>query len=104
MLRGGTGIIGVIYGWVLPQAGVDVIHFVRKGKADEFKDGVTLDVLDERKGHPKYNVTKYVLKCVQEYDCISLHFSTQKLGSCPAVQSYSSVQALVTHITCVNEV
>jgi 2-dehydropantoate 2-reductase len=53
----GTGIIGVIYGWALSQADMDVTHFVRKGKKDRFKDGVKLDVLDERKGHPKYALT-----------------------------------------------
>ena len=62
----GTGVIGVIYGWALSEAGVDVTHFVRKGKRDQFKDGVTLDLLDERKGHRKYNVTKYALNCVEE--------------------------------------
>lgn len=62
----GSGVIGVIYGWALSQAGVDVTHFVRKGMKDQFKDGVTLDVLDERKGHPRYNITKYTLKCVEE--------------------------------------
>jgi ketopantoate reductase len=62
----GTGIIGVIYGWALSQAGVDVTHFVRKGKQDQFMDGINLDLLDERKGHTKYNVTKYALKCVEE--------------------------------------
>jgi ketopantoate reductase len=62
----GTGIIGVIYGWALAQAGVDVTHFVRKGKKDTFKEEVNLDLLDERKGHPKYNLTKYSLKCVEE--------------------------------------
>ena len=62
----GTGIIGILYGWALAQAGVDVTHFVRKGKKDQFKDGVNLDLLDERKGHPKYNLTKYKLKCVEE--------------------------------------
>jgi 2-dehydropantoate 2-reductase len=61
----GTGVIGVIYGWALTQAGVDVTHYVRKGKKDQFKDGVSLDLLDERKGHPKYNLTKYALKCVE---------------------------------------
>jgi ketopantoate reductase len=39
---------------------------VRKGKRDQFKDGVALDVLDERKGHPKYHQSKYALKCVEE--------------------------------------
>jgi 2-dehydropantoate 2-reductase len=62
----GTGIIGVLYGWALAQAGVDVTHFVRRGKKDQFKDGVKLDLLDERKGHPKYNVSKYAPKCVEE--------------------------------------
>jgi ketopantoate reductase len=61
----GTGIIGILYGWALAQAGVDVTHFVRKGKKDQFKDGLDLDVLDERKGHSKYNLTKYALKCVE---------------------------------------
>jgi 2-dehydropantoate 2-reductase len=62
----GTGIIGVIYGWALSQAGVDVTHFVRRGKKDQFKNGVDLDVLDEREGHPKYNLAKYSLKCVED--------------------------------------
>ncbi|MBV6449438.1 MAG: hypothetical protein MHPDNHAH_00148 [Anaerolineales bacterium] len=62
----GAGVIGVIYGWALTEAGVDVTHFVRKGKKDKFKDGVTLDLLDERKGHPKNNVVKYAPRCVEE--------------------------------------
>lgn len=62
----GTGIIGVIYGWALSQSGVDITHFVRKGKADQFKDGIKLDVLDERKRHPQYNVTKYAVKCIEQ--------------------------------------
>src|ERR1044071_1369480 len=62
----GTGIIGVIYGWALAGAGIDVTHFVRKGKKDQFRDGVNLDLLDERKGHLKYNVTKYAIQCVEE--------------------------------------
>jgi 2-dehydropantoate 2-reductase len=62
----GTGVIGVIYGWALSEVGVDVTHFVRKGKADKFKNQVVLDVLDERKNHPKYNQSKYAIKCVEE--------------------------------------
>jgi ketopantoate reductase len=50
----GTGIIGIIYGWALSEADIDVTHFVRKGKRDQFRDGVTLDLLDEREGHRKY--------------------------------------------------
>ncbi len=62
----GTGIIGVIYGWALAQSGNDVTHFVRMGRKDQFKDGIQLDLLDERKGHTKYNMTKYAVKCVEE--------------------------------------
>lgn len=32
----GTGIIGIIYGWALSHTGVDVTHFVRKGRKDQF--------------------------------------------------------------------
>lgn len=61
----GTGIIGTIYGWALAEAGIDVTHYVRKGCKDNFSESVTLDVLDERKGHPKKNVTQYKRKCVE---------------------------------------
>lgn len=62
----GTGIIGTIYGWALAEAGVDVTHYVRRGKSAAFKDGVMLDLLDERKGHEKYQVTKHAINCVEE--------------------------------------
>lgn len=62
----GTGIIGVIYGWALSQAGIDVTHYVRLGRATKFNDGLTLDVLDERKDHKKYNISKYELKCTEK--------------------------------------
>lgn len=61
----GAGVIGVIYSWALSQAGVDVTHVVRPGKKDQFQGGVTLDVLDERKGHPKKCVTHYSMHCVE---------------------------------------
>jgi len=62
----GTGIIGVIYGWALAEAGIDVTHYVRKGKKEHIGDGVNLDVLDERKGHIKNNITRYALRCIEE--------------------------------------
>jgi ketopantoate reductase len=62
----GTGIIGIIYGWAMSEAGNDVTHIVRKGRKEQFKYGVKLDLLDERKGHIKNNVTTYALKCVDE--------------------------------------
>jgi 2-dehydropantoate 2-reductase len=61
----GSGVIGVIYGWALNQAGVDVTHFVRPGKKDQYPDGVTLDLLDERKGYPPKSMQHYPIRCVE---------------------------------------
>lgn len=61
----GAGIIGVTYGWALSEAGHDVTHFVRSGRKEQLKEGVTLDLIDDRKRHPKTNRSKYVLKCVE---------------------------------------
>lgn len=36
------------------------------GKSATFKDGVALDLLDERKGHTKNNLTRYAVKCVED--------------------------------------
>lgn len=60
----GTGVIGVIYGWALQKAGADVTHFVRPGKAGQFPNGVTLDLLDERKGYPPKSIQHYPIRCV----------------------------------------
>lgn len=62
----GTGIIGTIYGWALDEAGVEVTHFVRKGRAARYQEPVRLDVLDERKGHQPNNLTSYAMRCVEE--------------------------------------
>jgi 2-dehydropantoate 2-reductase len=61
----GTGVIGVIYGWALQQAGVDVTHFVRPGRKDQYPNGVTLDLLDERKGYPPKSMQPYPIRCVE---------------------------------------
>lgn len=62
----GTGIIGTIYGWALTEAGIDVTHYVRKGKSSAYKNGVKLDLIDERKGHRKNNLVTYNLRCVEQ--------------------------------------
>ncbi len=61
----GTGIIGMTWGWALSNAGIDVTYLVRQGRKDRFKDGVTLDVRDGRRGHRKNYLTPYALKCVE---------------------------------------
>ena len=49
----GAGIIGSVYGWALAESGNHVVHLVRSGRAAAFRDGLTLDVLDRRKGHKR---------------------------------------------------
>lgn len=61
----GAGVIGVTYGWALSEAGHDVTHFVKLGKPEQFKQGVPLDLIDDRKRHKKINTAKYALKCVE---------------------------------------
>lgn len=60
----GKGIIGTIYGWALTAAGLDVVHYVRKGTTIN-ENGVSMDVLDERKGYQKYNKTQYPIKATE---------------------------------------
>ena len=62
----GTGVIGTIYGWALAEAGLDVTHFLRPGKEEQYRQGVDLDILDERKGHIANNQTHYNLRCVEK--------------------------------------
>jgi len=61
----GAGLIGVTYGWALSEAGYDVTHFVKSGRREQLKEGVKLDLIDDRKRHPKTNLANYALKCVE---------------------------------------
>ena len=82
----GTGVIGTIYGWALAEAGVDVSHYVRPGKQGTYRQGVDLDVLDERKGHQPNNLTHYDLRCVEEvrpqdgYELVIVPVNAQQLS------------------------
>ena len=64
----GTGIIGTIYGWALNEARVEITHLVRKGKAGQFPEGLKIDILDERKGYPKYQKTVYPARCIDRIE------------------------------------
>src|SRR5438132_710967 len=65
ILMVGAGVIGATYGWALAAAGLDITHLVRPGKQDQFKDGVALDLIDDRRGHPKKLVAQYALKSIE---------------------------------------
>jgi ketopantoate reductase len=64
----GTGVIGVIYGWALKEAGFEVTHLVRSLKPDLSKNGANIDILDERKGYKKYNQTNYLITIKDNLD------------------------------------
>jgi len=49
----GAGIIGTIYGWAFAEAGHEVTHLVRPGRAANYQDGFKIDMYDVRKGHKK---------------------------------------------------
>ena len=62
----GAGIIGSIYGWAFSEAGHDITHLVRPGKAVQYKDGFKIDMYDTRKGHKKDFVGHYPIHVTEE--------------------------------------
>ncbi len=77
---------------------MEVTHFVRPGKQSQFKQGVELDLLDERKGHLANNQAYYPLRCVENvrpedgYELIMV-----------PVNAHQLTDALRTLIPCVGE-
>ncbi|MCL5996170.1 MAG: hypothetical protein M1546_08945 [Chloroflexi bacterium] len=61
----GAGVIGTIYGYLLAQAGNDVIHYVRPGKKARLDQGIRLRLLDGRAKPPKTETACYKLKTVE---------------------------------------
>lgn len=71
----GAGIIGSIYGWAFAEAGHEVTHLVRPGKASKFTDGFEIDMYDVRKGHKRDFIGHYpirVTETVSPSDCYEL--------------------------------
>lgn len=62
----GAGIIGSIYGWALSEAGNDVVHLVRPGRASQFAKGMKFDILDKRKGHKKSFLGNYSIDVTED--------------------------------------
>jgi 2-polyprenyl-6-methoxyphenol hydroxylase-like FAD-dependent oxidoreductase len=50
----GAGIIGSIYGWALRDSGHDVVHLMRRGRADALQEGFTIDMRDLRQGRKRH--------------------------------------------------
>jgi 2-dehydropantoate 2-reductase len=61
----GAGIIGTIYGWAFAEAGHEVTHLVRPGRAAQFKDGFKIDMYDVRKGHKRDFIGHYPIRVTE---------------------------------------
>jgi ketopantoate reductase len=99
----GTGVIGTIYGWALASTGVEVTHLVRGGRAGSLGKKATLDLLDERKGHPAKQVVSYSWKCAEHvspadgYTLVLVPTNVHQLES--ALQQLATVCAGATFLT-----
>jgi 2-dehydropantoate 2-reductase len=61
----GTGSIGIMYGWALSLAGIDVTHLVRSGRKHMLERSASFDVIDGRKDYPKKKDTQYTPRCTE---------------------------------------
>jgi 2-dehydropantoate 2-reductase len=61
----GAGVVGSIFGWALSAGREDVTHFVRQGRADHFKNGIKVDVVDRRPNHKSRAQEIYPLKVTE---------------------------------------
>lgn len=61
----GAGIIGSIYGWAFAEAGHEVMHLVRPGKAAQFSNGLVVDMYDVRKGHKRNFIGHYPIRVTE---------------------------------------
>lgn len=61
----GAGVIGAVYGWALSEAGNDVTHLVRPGRAALYTSGMKMDILDKRKGHNQTIIGVYPIQVTE---------------------------------------
>jgi 2-dehydropantoate 2-reductase len=61
----GAGIIGTIYGWAFAEAGHEVIHFVRPGRASRYQNGIEVDMLDMRKRRKRDIIGHYPIRVTE---------------------------------------
>ena len=81
----GTGPIGIIYGWALSIAGIDVTHLVRSGRRQLLEKSASVNIMDSRKGYPKKQDTQYTPRCKENiqaednYELIILPLGIEKI-------------------------
>jgi 2-dehydropantoate 2-reductase len=72
----GAGVIGTIYGWALSGAGHSVIHLIRSDRVLRFTNGISIDMMDRRKGHQKWYAGIYniqvteILNSTNDFDMV----------------------------------
>jgi 2-dehydropantoate 2-reductase len=61
----GAGIIGTTYGWAYAEAGHEVVHLVRPGRAEKLHNGFDIDMYDLRKGHKRDYLGHYPIRVTE---------------------------------------
>lgn len=64
----GRGTIASIYGWVFSQAGHDVTHLVRPGRAELSGRKIMVDIIDQRKKRGANPGNSYSAKCTEDWN------------------------------------
>jgi 2-dehydropantoate 2-reductase len=96
----GTGLIGITYGWALSLAGIDVTHLVRSGRKQMVPESIPLDVIDERKGYTRKQVTQYIPGCMENihpddnYELVILPLGIDKIEAALPMLVAAAPQAL----------
>ena len=81
----GTGVIGTLYGTMFRDGGHQVTHYVRVGKSLSLKEGIKIDVLDERKGFSKERQFTYFPETIEiinpgiQYDFVFITVNSYQL-------------------------
>jgi 2-dehydropantoate 2-reductase len=88
----GTGSVGLMHGWALSEAGVDVTHVVRAGTLGRHEGPVEMDVFDLRGAAPRSYRATYRPRVVDEvgprddFDLVMV--ATSHLDAAAAVRAY----------------
>ncbi len=61
----GLGVIGTGYGWAFTEAGHDVVHLLRPGRAGQVEGSIAIDLLDRRPGRPETLSAAYAPSVVE---------------------------------------
>ncbi len=67
VLMFGAGVIGTIYGYVLAQAGNEVVHYVRPGKKKSLENGICMQLLDGRSQPAKQETVQYKASIMEDF-------------------------------------